>query len=250
MVNIRPVNYDDVAPTYDRRYQVNRYDGIAECLAEFLDGARRPDVAEVGCGTGHWLELVERSGRAGVVAGLDLSAAMLASAHEKTSALLARGTADQLPWGEASFDRVFCINALHHFARREEFLVECARVLRMGGAMLTIGLDPHSSGDSWWIYDYFPSAREADRARYSSSAAIREALERAGFRGAETHVAQQLPASRSFEEAEAEGLLDRHTTSQLMVIADDEWTTGLERLRAERPILRADLRLYATTAWR
>jgi hypothetical protein len=40
------------------------------------------------------------------------------------------------------------------------FLDEARRVLRSGGRLMTIGLDPHLGIDRWYIYDYFPvSAR-------------------------------------------------------------------------------------------
>ena len=87
--------------------------------------------------------------------------------------LLVRGTAERLPWADASFDRVFCVNALHHFFDARAFVTECRRVLRAGGGLLTIGLDPHTGLDRWWVYDFFPAALEADRQRYASTASIR-----------------------------------------------------------------------------
>ena len=59
-----------------------------------------------------------------------------------------------------------------------------------------------------------------------------------------------MPLELSFDEAMERGFLDRHSKSQLLLLSDAEYQTGLERLRAERPLLRADLRLYATTAVR
>jgi hypothetical protein len=35
----------------------------------------------------------------------------------------------------------------------------------------------------------------------------------------------------------------------LMVISDDDYEAGIARLLIEQPVLRADLRLYATSAW-
>jgi hypothetical protein len=55
-----------------------------------------------------------------------------------------------------------------------------------------------------------------------------------------------MPAERTFEEAERVGSLERSSTSQLLVISEEEFESGMRRLRAERPVLRADLRLYAT----
>jgi ubiquinone/menaquinone biosynthesis C-methylase UbiE len=154
-----------------------------------------------------------------------------------------------LPWCDARFDRVFCVNALHHFEARFAFMSECRRVLRPGGGLLTIGLDPHCGDDRWWVYDFFPAALEADRLRYLSTPMIRAALTAAGFREPATEIAQRIPAELSFEAARAQGFVDRRSTSQLMVISDDEYELGSRRLYAEQPVLRADLRLWATTAW-
>ena len=115
---------------------------------------------------------------------------------------------------------------------------------------MTIGLDPHSGRDRWWVYDYFPTAILADRLRYLSADSICSHLTAAGFARVDTIVAQHLPACLAFYEAEAQGFLDRHSTSQLLVIGDAEWASGLARLRREKPLLHADLRLYATIGWR
>jgi hypothetical protein len=126
------------------------------------------------------------------------------------------------------------------------FMLEARRVLRPGGAILTIGLDPHTRLDQWWIYDYFPATLDADRARYLPAAVIRERLEAVGFAAAATEVAQHIRTAMPFAVASARGLIDRRSTSQLMVISDAEYEEGLQRLRAEHPDLKADLRLYAT----
>jgi len=244
---VKPVNYDAVAPTYDRRYERHQYDGIAACLGAFLAGAVA--VAEIGCGTGHWLGVTASLGPATVI-GVDPSEGMLARARTHApAAWLVRATADQLPWADARLDRVFSVNALHHFSAPAAFVAECRRVLRPGGGVLTIGLDPHRGDDRWWVYDVFPSAEAADRARYPSTATIRAWLGAAGFRDITTDVAQRIAGELSFDAARSGGFLDRQSTSQLMVIGDDEYERGIRRLHAEQPVLRTDLRLYATIAW-
>jgi hypothetical protein len=35
-----------------------------------------------------------------------------------------------------------------------------------------------------------------------------------------------------------------------MVISDADYDAGMRRMMTEQPVLRADLQLYATTAWR
>ena len=243
----QPVDYDAVAPAYDTRYERNRYDGVDSRAAAVhrRAGERRRRRS----GLRNRALAGELQGRARTVAGLDLSANMLPRARTAAPrALLARGRADMLPWATASFDRLFCINALHHFDDADAFMIEARRVLRPNGALLTVGLDPHTGRDTWWIYDYFPGALNADRARYLSTAAIRERLEAAGFVDAVTEVAQHLPAAIPFATAVERGIVDRRATSQLMVISDAEYEEGMQRLRAEQPILHADLRLFATVA--
>jgi hypothetical protein len=129
------------------------------------------------------------------------------------------------------------------------FLDECRRVLKPGAAVLTIQLDPHHGGDQWWIWDYFPGAREADLHRYPPSSALRQAMSDAGLRDAHTFVAQHFPAEVPYAVALQRGMLDRRSTSGFMVIRDDQFAAGIARLEAEKPALRADLRVWATTAF-
>lgn len=241
------MDYDIVAAAYDKRYEAYRFDAVEAILLRFIGDSGGADAAEVGCGTGHWLATLR--GRVRTAAGLDLSAEMLQRARMAAPfALVIRGRAENLPWAAGRFHRLFCINALHHFGDADAFMAEARRVLRPGGALLIIGLDPHTRLDQWWIYDYFPAALKADRARYLATATIRRRLEAVGFEPT-TELAQHIRSATSFPVAIERGLVDRRATSQLMVISDGEYQEGLHRLEAEQPILRADLRLYATVGW-
>jgi ubiquinone/menaquinone biosynthesis C-methylase UbiE len=242
---MRRVDYDDVASTYNRRYERNRYDGTRAALYEFLGDAANADVAEVGCGTGHWLADVAGSVR--TIIGIDASWEMLrCAAADAPSALLIHARAEQLPLATASVDRVFCVNALHHFSDLPTFASEARRVLRSGGSLMSVGLDPHTALDRWWIYDYFPAALAADRSRYLPTQTIRDIFEDAGLADVHTNLAQHIPAAVPFQLAVERGYIDRRSTSQLLVISDAEYEDGLERMRQEQPVLRADLRLFAT----
>jgi ubiquinone/menaquinone biosynthesis C-methylase UbiE len=246
---VKPVDYDAVAPRYDRRYESNYYDGVAAYLRQFVGTALDATIAEVGCGTGHWLTELASDGFANVV-GLDLSLGMLERARVALpSARVVRGTADRLPWATASIDRVFCINALHHFRDPTAFMAECRRVLRSGGGFLTLAMDPHRRTDQWWLYDYFPAALEADLRRFASTATIEHELAAAGFRDIAVDVAQHRSSERPFSEARGRGYFDRRYTSQLMVIDDADYEAGIQRMLEEEPTLRADITFYATTAW-
>src|SRR5262249_15664440 len=75
---------------------------------------------------------------------------------------------------------VFCVNSLHHFASKPLFASEVRRVLRQQGGFTTIGLDPHTGLDKWWIYDYFENTLDLDKQRYLPANAISELLSALG----------------------------------------------------------------------
>jgi len=249
------LDYDSIAKVYDRRYEQNEYAGLERALLEFAADARA--LLEVGCGTGHFIGLVTARGRAAV--GLDLSARMLAQARASLPALpLVRGRAEALPFSDRRLDRVFCMNALHHFSDHRAFVAEARRVLAPGGGLMIAGLDPHTRHDHWWIYDYYDKALKDDRARYPSAATIRALLQARGFRRVETCEVQRITLRRSASEALAAGQLDKSTTSQLSILSDAEYQAGIDRVRRDIDAAQArgsvlelaiDLRLYATVGW-
>jgi len=249
----RNVDYDSIAGSYDRRYLINDYSGVEQAVRE-LAGVTDRRVLEVGCGTGHWLRVLEQSGVP--AAGVDASIEMLMRAQRQAPCTpLARGVAEQLPWTSAAFDRVFCVNALHHFKDPRTFLAEARRVLRPGGGVMTIGLDPHTGLDRWYIYEYFDSALENDRRRYPPAAAIRDWMRHAGFVDCVTREVQHLPVRLVAREALDQRRLEKSATSQLLVLTDAQYERGLDRIctaiesaeaRGEILYLTADLRLYAT----
>lgn len=190
---------------------------------------------------------------------MDASHEMLQRAKAQVpGAALVRATAERIPSKNGSFSRLVAINALHHFEERDEFLVEARRVLEPGGALMSVGLDPHVGSDRWRIYDYFDSALETDRARYPPTGWIRKAMSSAGFSRCETlvaeHIMHRLPAGRAIEQ----GHLGQATTSQLGLLTDAEYARGIDRIqrdveaatkRRQQLVLEADLRLYATIGW-
>jgi ubiquinone/menaquinone biosynthesis C-methylase UbiE len=76
---LKTVDYDGVADSYNERYQsgVYRPEGIASKLMNLLHDADAVRVLEVGCGTGHWLSILQDQDQ---VVGLDQSPGMLRKA--------------------------------------------------------------------------------------------------------------------------------------------------------------------------
>ena len=91
-------------------------------------------VLDVGCGTGVLARAaVERVGKAGRVAGIDPNDGMLAVARRLGPEVAwSTGVAEQLPYPDASFDRVVSQFALMFFMDARAALAEMARVLAPG----------------------------------------------------------------------------------------------------------------------
>jgi ubiquinone/menaquinone biosynthesis C-methylase UbiE len=251
----RITDYDSIAGGYDRRYQIHEYAGVRAALLDFAGGSSA--VVEVGCGTGHWLQTLqahaERSRR---LAGVEPSAEMIARARTTApDAALVRARAEALPWQDAAFDRVYCVNALHHFSDRARFFAEARRILKPGGAVLTIGKDPHAERDNWWVYDYFPETQAIDRERFARVRTLRGEMTLAGFSWSESFEADRIEAVQPAAAAFAGGIVDRAYTSQLTVLSDEEFASGVARITAASEAaggelqLVTDFYLFATVGW-
>jgi ubiquinone/menaquinone biosynthesis C-methylase UbiE len=254
----RVTDYDRIADRYDRRYALYSYDGVRETLLSFL-GSEPSHILEVGCGTGHWLAAVAlaRDSAGGMKAvGIDPSSPMLARARVAApSASLVQARAEDLPWRDASVDRLFCVNSLHHFTDRARFFAEARRVLKPGGGLLTIGKDPHTDRDDWWVYQYFEETRAIDRERFARVRTLRGEMALAGFAWTESMEADHIEVVRPASEALVNGIVDQSFTSQLTVLSEEEFRRGSERLREANDAaggelqLVSDVRLYATIGW-
>jgi SAM-dependent methyltransferase len=245
------LDYDEVASEFDRRYELHAYPGVERCLLDFVSGPQRLRVLEVGCGTGRWLALLDAAGHD--VAGIEPSEQMLARAQARVKADLRHGAAEALPWPEGCFDRVICINALHHLTDPPRAVREAFRVLRPGGRLVSVGLDPHWRVGQWYVYEYFPEALAADLGRFPSRQQRTSWLLDAGFTDVAIRVAERLQLERPVHQAVQDGILDRSFTSQLGILSADEYAAGMRRISEAAQhdaglTLKMDLELYATEA--
>lgn len=97
-----------------------------DVVPRLLDaGARR--VVEVGS---HWGPVAERASRGGALGVcVELDPDIVRLAHRPA----VRGTAEHLPFADASVDAVTALNILYFLARPEKAAAEAHRVLRPGG---------------------------------------------------------------------------------------------------------------------
>jgi SAM-dependent methyltransferase len=98
-------------------------------------------VLEIGPGIGYYSrEAAARVGDAGALVCLDVQREMLAETRRKLDAASRRAgfvqaSAQALPFGRDSFDRVFLITVLGEIPDRPRALLECHRVLRAAGRL-------------------------------------------------------------------------------------------------------------------
>ena len=110
-------------------------------LDQFLDHYLPPTEAglrllDVGCGTGH--QLMRWSAAGYDVGGVDGSDAMLEEARGNNPGVeLQLADVQELPFADASFDRVTSIEVLRYLPDPRRSIEEMARVLRPGGVCLT-----------------------------------------------------------------------------------------------------------------
>ena len=251
----RVTDYDAVAAGYDVRYRHYDHEQIQSALDVFLGGGAVDAILEAGCGTGYWLRAM--AGRARTIAGVDRSHEMITRAKGSGAALV-RARAEALPWRDGRFDRVVCINALHHFSDAGQFFAEARRLLTPGGGVFTVGLDPHAERDRWWVYDYFPETQTIDRERYLAVRTIRAEIVKAGFSWSESCEVRAFEHDMSAERAFERGLISRSFCSQLAVLSEAEFDAGVASIRnamAEASAnggelrLASELHLFATTGW-
>lgn len=141
------MGHDRLLPLYD---PLCRLLGMAKVHRPLVDQAGiRPGqrVLEIGCGTGNLALLVKRLHPDAEVVGLDPDPRALARARRKSerkalSVQLDRGFAEQLPYPDGSFDRVFSAFMFHHLGpdEKERALREVRRVLKPGSSLHLLDL--------------------------------------------------------------------------------------------------------------
>ena len=112
-------------------------------LAEIRPSAR---VLDVACGLGG---LLAGLGKGLDLLGLNLDPRQLALCRGVPARFVA-ADACALPFPDASFDAVFCVEAMFHFKSRSVFLAEAARVLRPGGVIVLTDILARPPGHAPW----------------------------------------------------------------------------------------------------
>jgi SAM-dependent methyltransferase len=112
------------------------YRGRRRVIRAELDRLPLPAAARVldaGCGSGRTMaELVDY----GEVSGIELNADAAALAHDRGLGEVHIGRLEELPWDEATFDLITCLDVIEHVSDDVAALVELRRVARPGAFLL------------------------------------------------------------------------------------------------------------------
>ncbi len=150
-VRNRETIFGDAGPSLNFGYWANQGNGRPAtveaanfAMYDLVSGwaTLAPDhkVLDAGCGFGladaHFVQKFNCS-----VTGLNLSEVQLQACEQLKSQSLGElayvhGSATQMPFPDASFDRAFSIEAALHFDPREAFFTEALRVLKPGGRLV------------------------------------------------------------------------------------------------------------------
>jgi ubiquinone/menaquinone biosynthesis C-methylase UbiE len=175
---IPAATYDWLLPLYDVFGKLFGSEAAHRQLVDQVDIEPGHHILEIGCGTGNLTLLVKRLHPRAEVVGFDPDAKALERARQKAEerGLAVRfdsGFSDELPYPDASFDRVFSAFMLHHLALdvKERTLREARRVLRSGGAFYALDFGRTNGA----IAHLFHHAHLADQPR------IPGLLQEAGF---------------------------------------------------------------------
>ena len=142
-----PAGYDTIGLTYSARRRADPR--IAARIDAALGDART--VLNVGAGTGNY-EPASRE-----VTALEPSAEMIAQ-RPADAARVVRGSAENLPFENASFDAAMAVLTIHHWTDSARGLAEMRRVSR--GRVVLLTYDP--AFRDFWLFDYFPALTALD----------------------------------------------------------------------------------------
>jgi 2-polyprenyl-3-methyl-5-hydroxy-6-metoxy-1,4-benzoquinol methylase len=111
-------------------------------IRDFMGNVDGLEVAEVGSGGGHVLQMFPRA----KLTAIDVSSEYLAIARKNLAGYDVRflkGEVDKMDLPDASFDRVICTEVLEHVVDPDAVLAAIARLLRPDGvAVITVPNDP------------------------------------------------------------------------------------------------------------
>jgi ubiquinone/menaquinone biosynthesis C-methylase UbiE len=135
-------------------------------------------VLDAGCGTGYGTLMLIEGGAASVTA-IDIAEDAVGQTLERVDgrAEVVLGDVHQLPFDDASFDMVVCLEVIEHLDGQDAALAEFARVLRPEGFLVisSPNRDVYTPGNPHHVHEYTPPEfREALSRLFPSVTLLRQ----------------------------------------------------------------------------
>ncbi len=127
-------SWSDYALCYDALTTLKPYQQLVSDVLTELVLTPKDIVVDVCCGTGNLLTEMCRQLPGDSCTGVDFSNAMLERAKRKCTATLVEADLSRtIPFPDATFTKLACVNGLYTMPEPGRFLAECFRVLASGG---------------------------------------------------------------------------------------------------------------------
>ncbi len=116
-------DYDDIAPVYNKLHLYEQLQKL-RIINDNLKIKPFDKLLDIGCGTGFSSRIIKCN-----ITGIDKSKKMIEIAKEEPGKWLL-GDAEDLPFDDASFDKIISVTAIHNFDNPEKALDEMKRVIK------------------------------------------------------------------------------------------------------------------------
>jgi ubiquinone/menaquinone biosynthesis C-methylase UbiE len=237
------VNYDLIAHLYDepgRDYEPdqNLVDFLNERTDHHYSSIR---ILDLGCGTGKQLTANHNHFPRVQMIGLDLFHGMLEQARNRCPGIpWVQGDSAKPPFANSSFDYITNQFSYHHVQDKNRMVTSIFRILKPNGRFVITNLDPWSMPE-WIVYTYFQASRERDLSDFVPVEELTSLMQTKGFHNI------RVKYSHKRSVVELKDFLayasQRHRTSQLMAIQDEDYELGIAKLKANVAKLGMDSRV-------
>ena len=121
--------YDNTSGIYDRRHMLAPSSRWLKRHEDPIIKRLKGRTLDIGCGTGYDLKLVDN------IVGIDHSKEMVRIARETGKEVMI-GQAEQLPFGDNSFDNAICLFGTLNMCDHRKAVREMSRVVKSGGTVV------------------------------------------------------------------------------------------------------------------
>jgi len=134
-------HYDKQAAIYDVQYRGEQNSKIEDILKN-MELNTNEQILDIGCGTGFLFQYIPQ--KVGFIVGVDISLNALKEAKKRIknrfSIALIRADADNTPFSDSTFDKIFAITVLQNMPKPVKTITEMMRVGKTEAIFAVTGL--------------------------------------------------------------------------------------------------------------